>query len=234
MTTLTNPKNANLSTTYDTDKIVGIYAGSFDAATQTTSISYTFNGLPYSVWYYEIAHIFTQPVFCDVLTSTDGVTYTNNASIAFSDSTKLYIYAGQGSAPSGTIYYKLVATWINGYSALTPAVTPVIQGVSGLYYKSTANTPKIYLENVVSIVNNATSSVTHNLGYQPQAKVYMECFSGQVWPCHTGGSNDTFLFADSENTGYFYTSSTALTMFCDQNASSFGASRFWYKVYIDT
>lgn len=234
MVSLTQPANTNIALpNYDIDKIVGIYEGTFDAGSQTTKLTYTFASSPYNVWVYEIPHPFGRPVFCELLTSTDGNLYYNNLSIAWSDSTTLYIYAGQGSAPSGTVYYRLIASWITGYNNLTPAITPVIQGTSGLYYSSVANQQKIYQQNVVSLTNNTTTSVNHNLGYYPNCKVFMECFSGQVWPCHTGGTNDTFLFADAENTGYFSITTSQLNLYCDQNASSFGASRFWYRIYTD-
>lgn len=235
---LTNPQNATIALpAYDIDKIVGIYQGNFNANTQTTQVTYTFGGSPAYVWYYEIAHPFGRPVLCELLTSTTGTTYTNNASIAFSDSTKLYIYAGISfvinTPPTGTIYYRLIASWITGYNNLTPAITPVIQGTSGLYYSSVANQQKIFKQNVVTLAQNASTAITHGLGYYPNCKVFMECFSGQVWPCHTGGTNDTFLFADSENTGYFNVTTTQLNVFCDANASSFGSSRFWYRIFVD-
>lgn len=232
MSLLTQAANVVFATKYPIDKIVGIYSGSFNAATDTTAITYTFIGSPYQVWWYKIPHTFTRPVFCDLLTSTDDTTYTNNTSIAFSDSSYLYIYAGQGIAPSGTIYYKLVASWIDNYDNTNPAITPVIPGNTA-FFDSRQNYQKIYLQNVVSLANGASTSITHALGYQPNAKVYMECFSGQVWPCHTGGTNDAFLFADSENTGYFSMTNSALSIQCDTNASSFGVSRFWYRVYLD-
>jgi hypothetical protein len=235
---LTNPQNATIALpAYDIDKIVGIYEGSFDIVADTTLVTYSLSGFPYYVWYYEIDHSFSRPVFCELLTSTDGSTYVNNKSIAFSDSGKLYIYADanytNSHSTSGTVYYKLIASWITGYDSLTPAITPVIQGTSGLYYSSVANQQKIYEQDVVTLANNTNTPVAHNLGYYPNAKVFMECFSGQVWPCHTGGTNDLFLVDDSMNTGYFKIGSSNITIYCDQNASSFGSSRFWYRVFID-
>lgn len=229
-----NIADINFATEYDIDKIVGIYQGSFNAATQTTPIVYTFISSPYTVWYYEIPHQFGQPIFCEVLTSTDNITFTNTASIAFSDSSTIYIYAGQGIAPTGIIYYKLVASWITGYSILTPSITPVIQGTSSLYYSSIANSQKIFLDDVVPLVNNTTTNIPHNLGYYPNCKVFMECFTGQVWPCHTGGSSDVFFFADNENTGYFNITTSNIEILCDQRLASFGPSRFWYRIYLDS
>jgi len=229
---LRHAANVAFATKYPIDKIVGIYSGSFNAATDTTAITYTFIGSSYKVWWYKIPHVFTRPVFCDLITSTDGDIYTNNASIAFSDSSFIYIYAGQGIAPSGTIYYKLTATWIDYYDNSNPAITPIIPGNTA-FFDSRQNYQKIYLQDVVSLANNTVSTIGHDLGYKPNAKVYMECFAGQVWPCHTGGTNDIFLFADSENTGYFSMTSSNLLLSCDTNALSFGASRFWYRVYLD-
>jgi hypothetical protein len=232
MISLTNIAQTNVATQYPLDKIVGIYEGSFNAGTQTTITTYTLFGLPYKVWYYQIPHSFTRPVFCDVSTSTDGTSY-DNSRIAISDSSKIYIYAGQGSAPSGTIYYRLTATWIDNYDNTNPSISLVNQGAGALYFNSTANYQKIKTQDVVSLANNTNTSVAHNLGYYPNCKVFMESVSGQVWPCHTGGAQDIFSVADSENSGYFSITTTALNIFCDQNASSFGASRFWYRIYLD-
>lgn len=232
MTLSAHAANVAYATAFPIDKIVGVYDGSFNAATDTTFTTYTFVGSPYKVWYYKIAHSFTRPVFCDLLTSTDGIVYTNNVSIAFADSSFLYIYAGQGIVPSGVVHYKLTASWIDNYDGTNPSIIPVIPG-STAFFDSRANYQKIYMQGVTSLASNASTSVTHGLGYTPNAKVYIECFPGQIWPCHTGGTNDTFLFADNENTGYFSMTTSILFINCDLNVSSFGASRFWYKVYLD-
>ena len=235
---LTNPLNANIALpAYDIDKIVGIYEGSFNAATQTTQVTYTLSGFANYVWYYEIAHSFGRPVFCELLTSTDNKTWTNNASIAFSDSTKLYIYAGVSAVintpPAGTIYYRLIASWITGYNNLTPAITPVIQGSSGLYYNSVANQQKIFKTQLFNISQGNTGGVAHNLGYYPNVKLFMECFSGQVWPCHTGLSNDIFKVDDTMNTGYYNVTTSVVNVFLDANINSWGTSRLWCRIYLD-
>jgi hypothetical protein len=216
--------------TLPNDKIVGVYSGTFNAATDTTRITYTLASAPYYAWWYKIPHSFGQPVFTDLMTSTDGTTYSLSNSIAFSDFNFLYIYAGQsassGGNPTGTIYYKLVASWINIYDLAdgssfqgvnlasyintgtiygnSPSVTPVLPNQitafdSRLVYRKVINSQ------LAAVYNGADAAQTSvpTTAKLPIVKGYMECFQNQVWPCHSGGTGDTFLLDDSMETGYY-------------------------------
>jgi hypothetical protein len=233
MSQVTNASKIAFSTAFNVDKIVGIYTGSYNSATQTT----TLGGYLYQ---YAIPHSFTRPVFCDLLVSTDGVNYQDGgttggtlAGIAYSDASNIYVTTGNAS---GTIFYKVVASWIDNYDTTNPLVTPVFQGLTNsAFFDSRQNYQKTYTAGVVTATALGTDTlfnIAHSLGYTPNAKLYFEAVSGQVWPQIYGGTNDYWLYATSMSECYEVISSSNLTIDCFPSATGH-STRVWYKIYLD-
>jgi hypothetical protein len=176
-----------------------------------------------------------------VLISSDGVTYydgnsafTGAGAIPYSDSTKLYILT---NVSSGTIYYKLVCSWIDDYDTSDPAITPVFQPVSGTpIFDSRDNYQKIFKQGVFtasSLAADNLATIDHNLGYSPNYKLYIEAFSGQVWPESAAGVSNFWNYDpnhQSEVTAI--TTTSQLKMDCFLPASGH-TTRVWYRIYLD-
>lgn len=233
MSLQTNYQNVNFASQYAVDKIVGVYNSSFNAATQTTVIG----GYLYQ---YAIPHLFTRPVFCELLWSTDGVTYADGGggeisgqlAISYSDSSNIYVTT---SLNTGTIYYKVIASWIDDYDATNPLITPVLNTTDNFYFDSRNNYQKIYHQDTQTVTGTSGSaSYIHALGYAPNFKVFFESVSGQVWPAIAGGTSDFFLYdATAQYECEATTTTSTLTMALQGGASSV-SSRVWYRVYLNS
>lgn len=220
------------ATQFAVDKIVGTYVGSFNAATQTTVVG----GYLYQ---YAIPHSFTRPVFCELLWSTDGITYADGGSgllsgvpgIAYSDKDNLYITTGLNV---GTIYYKLIASWIDKYDTTNPFITPVINTTADFYFDSRKNYQKIYKQDSKTLTSTSgTLSYIHGLGYAPNAKVFFESVSGQVWPSIAGGTANYFLYDTNAQYECAATMTSSLLNMDLQGGPSSVSCRVWYRVYLD-
>ncbi len=232
MSLLTNAANVQFATEYPIDKIVGIYRGSYNSATQTT----TLGGYLYQ---YTIPHKFTRPVFCELLWSTDGVTYADGGSgtlsgtsgIAYSDANNIYVTTGLAS---GTIYYKVIASWIDNYDTTKPAITPILDTTQNFYFDSRNNYEKIYKQGSLALTGTSgTLSVIHELGYAPNAKVFFESFTGQVWPSISGGAEDFFLYDFATQYECATTITTSLVNMALQGGGSSVSARVWYRIYLN-
>lgn len=245
MSLVSNASQIAFASDFPVDKIVGVWEGTYNRATDVTTRTYTFLGSPYNVYVYRIAHGFTRPVFCDLLWSTDGTTYadggsgatTGGASLAWSDSTYIYIYDAQGVASAGTAHYKVVAFWIDSYDGTDPLVPTYSSANKTIGFDSRENYQKIYLQNVVTVTNSSgslstiLSTVLHGLSYLPNHRVYFEAFSGEVWPAVAGGASNLFLFADNEAECQPYVDTNLLNLLVTLPAHQ--SARVWYRVYLD-
>lgn len=231
MSLLTNEENVQFATEFAVDKIIGVYVDSFNAATQTTNL-----GGAGSLFAHAIPHSFTRPVFCELLWSTDGVTYADGGSgilsgtrgIAFADSNNIYVATGLNS---GTIYYKVIASWIDNYDTTNPLITPVLNTTNNFYFDSRKNYPKIYKQDSQTLSSaSGTLSYLHALGYEPNFKVFFESVAGQVWP-----ANQNQFFVYDFTTQYVCaatTTSSVLSMLLQGGVSS-TSCKVWYRVYVD-
>lgn len=227
------------ATPFNADKIVGVWEGSYNRATQVTARAFTLSGLPYDVFFFRIAHGLPRPVFCDLLWSSDGVTFSDGGfeSIAISDSTYIYIYDAQGVAAAGTAYYKVIAFWIDDYDTTNPSVDSFLSTTKEVNFDSRLNYQKIYQQNVSNfsfssgVLSEVTNNVTHDLGYRANFRAFYEGLANEVWPLH---NNDLFVFDDNELFGKGRMSTTQLSLIQTHPASSTRtSSRVWYKIYLD-
>lgn len=223
---------------YAVDKIVGIYQGTFTAGADTTTIA----GF---LFQYTIPHKFTRPVFTELLWSTDGISYNDgggsgntssgHAAIAYSDANNLYVTT---TVSSGTIYYKLVASWIDSYDSTNPSITPVLNTTKNIYFDTRANYQKLYLSGMTTALGpgfvSATTVITHGLGYKPAAKVYFESVTGQVWPQIDGGTNDIWLYAPGTQAECHTTISASNLNITYTIPASGANTRIWYHIYLNT
>ncbi len=238
MSQASNVSNILFSNAFTTDLVCGLYTGSYNAADYNTVLG----GYLYQ---YDISHNFTRPVFCEGIFSFDGTNYFpsgqgngTNSCIAYSDSSNLYLTS---SASSGTIYYKIITTWIQNYDTSNPLVTfanNVPNPSSSFAFDSRENYQKIDLTAQTTLNNpgsgnTGTTTIAHNLGYSPNYQVFYEAFSGQVWP--EIGNGNTFWLYDftSQYTLQGYTNTSDLTLSYQGGTSSPSTFNAWYKVYYD-
>lgn len=239
MSQVSNVSKINFSTAFLTDKICGILSNTFTAS------SPNLGGYLYQ---YTISHSFTRPVFCDALFSANGTTFVPNGQAdalnsynVYSDSSNIYLLT---TASSGTIYYKEVSTWIDGYDNSNPLISPILQTTlptSDLtYFDSRKNYQKIFMHDVRSVpfpgvgVTNFLT-INHNLGYVPRYKVFFESLPGQVWPLISGGVQDIWLYDSAHQ--YECSSiadSTTLNLIYKGGASAAPNFRLWYRIYYDS
>lgn len=227
MSLIGNSQNVQFATEFSIDKIVGIYVDSFDASHTTVLGGYLYQ--------YAIPHKFTRPVFCELLWSLDGITYatggtgvlSGNFAISYSDSNNIYVTTSLGS---GTIYYKVIASWIDNYDTTNPAITPVLNTTQNFYFDSRNNYQKIYKQNVVTINTGQTVSILHpDLDFAPNAKVFFESFPGQVWPTISGGVSD-FFFYDPGNQYECHATMNLSTLDITMDTGP-SSARAWYRIY---
>lgn len=215
------------------DKIVRVFEGSYNAATDTIARSYTFAGFPLDVYFYRFAHGLPRPVECDLLASTDGgTTYIDGGfdRIAISDSTYVYVFDSVGAAGAGTVRYKVLCNWIDNYDATNPFITSVMYRSKELSLDSRVNYQKIYDQNVLTFNSSSTQTVIHTLGYEPNAKVFFEAFPGEVWPLNAGGTTNLFLVDDSQPECTLKIEDDQISLAMSNVTTT---TRAWYKIYYD-
>lgn len=240
---LTNGQNNTVfASGYSLDKIVKVLQGTFNAATDTIGITYTLAGFPYTVYFYRIAHGFPRPVFTELLWSTDNVTYidggtggdgSGNTSIAFSDSTYVYI---QRPVAIGTVYYKVLCSWIDNYDSSSHFIDIARNTPKPLLFDSRLNFQKIYKQGVLNVDISAAgvSTVIHGLPYIPNAKVFFESMPGQVWPLSFGGLSNPFLYDDTQLQCNLKINSSTIRIETDPPFGATGTRRVWYRIYMDS
>lgn len=230
MSQIDHASDIAFSTQFAADKIVGVYTGSYDSAAQTTILG----GFIYS---FAIPHSFTRPVFCELLWSTDGVNYKDgggSGGIAISDSSNVYIMT---TLPAGTIHYKVICSWIDDYDATNPLITPVLNTTSNEYFDSRFNYQKTYLNSSYTAspsVGGTTTPIDHNLGYAPNAKVFIEALPGQVWPAGLLGVGNPFSYDPAIQYEAVAVITNTQLQITHSSGASAASARIWYKVYLDT
>lgn len=230
MSQLDNISNIKFSTAFNTDKIVGVYRDSYQPGVGTTLIG----GFLYQ---HAIPHSFTRPVFAELLWSTDGVNYFDGgagssgaqSAIAYSDSSNMYILTPSNT---GTLYYKIIATWIDDYDGTNPAIEPVLNTTATAYFDSRLNIPKVITSSTTTISGTGTQDIVHGLGYAPNFKGFFESISGQVWPLISGGNSDAWLYDFSNQMECAaLIDSTKIQL---QHTGPASTRTVWYRVYGDS
>ena len=219
------------------DKIVKVWEGTFDKATDTTNRTDGFTG---SINIYSFAHGFTRPLFLTYLWSDDAITWVDggstnggNASLAFCDATNVHLIASSGA---GTQYYRVIASWIDNYDNTNPLITEYASATKTTKYDSRVNYQKIHSQGESSYSAGVFGSITtvsipHTLGYIPNAKAWFEPIAGEVWPLNSGGASNPFLYTASQDEAYMeiYDNRVDVVVSRFSNASR----RVWHKVYFD-
>lgn len=232
--------NIAFSTAFLVDKIAAIQTGTFTAG------AYNVGGYLYRA---AIPHNLTRPAFTDCLFSTNNSLFVNNGNNdgvnsyeCYSDASNFYLLT---SANSGTIYYKMVATWIDNYDNTNPLIAPVLNTTlssvnNTTNFDSRQNYQKIYIQVPVTVNNPGVGNtgsfpVFHNFGYIPNYKLFFTSLPGQVWPSIAGGAEDEWLYDSAhqyECWGIMDTSK--LTVFYQGGISSAATLTIWYRIYFDS
>lgn len=246
MSLLDNIDKAAYNTLYPTETIVKNFTGSFNYTTDTITRNYTLAGFANPVKAFRIPHGYTRPLFVELFWSLDNSTFTigggsNDAggyyTIAYSDST--YVYVQPTALPANTrLYYKTVCSWIKDYDTTNPSV-PAFSDLPSAYtqvFNSRNSVPAIIQQDVVNMSTSSTSltpvvtPVAHPFGYAPNMKVYVEAFSGEVWPLNYGGASNPYLVDDGQVEAQAFTDTSNLILDASMKASM-GTKRMWYMLY---
>lgn len=245
---LTNIDNVAYTTFFDAEKVVKTFTGSFKYTTSTTTISYTLAGFANNQQAYRIVHGFTRPVFVELQWSLDNVNWSvggasaynsNDFAIGFSDSTYIYILMPYFTGSAGdNVYYKVVCSWITDYDDTNPDVPPFAE-IPDSYtqvFSSRSLFPPVVQQGTISLsttsgaYTDVTGKITHNLGYAPNYKAFVESFSGQVWPLNFGGSGNPYNVDDNQVEAQVFTSTTDMTVDMYTKSAN-GTRKVWYLLY---
>lgn len=242
MSLVSNIQNVSFTTRWPTDKIVGVWEGSYDRTTDVVSRSYTFLGLPYTVYFKRIPHGFTRPIFCDLLWSIDNISFADGgagsisgeSSIAFSDSTYIYIYDSQGAAAVGTAYYKVIGLWIDSYDGTNPLVPNFVSPNKTILFDTRENYQKVYLRDSLTFTASSTQTISHDLGRRPNFRVFFESYPGEVWPLHSGGASNIYFFSDDQTECRAVMGNASLSVQMQYSGSAASGNRkVWPRIYLD-
>ena len=233
MSLISNARDVAFSTRWPTDKIINVWEGSFNRATEVTTVT----GDLGTIYVYRIAHGLTRPVACDLLWTiggawTDGGSYdaSTDISIAYSDSTYIYVISSLYVAAAGTMQYKVLGYWIDEYDTSNPLVESFVSSNKNTVFDTRDSYQKIYDQNVLGFGSSSTQPILHSLGYRPNYRVFYEAISGQVWPMFAGGISNPFLYDTSMAECTAYTTTTTLSV---ELSSVTSTRRAWYKIYLD-
>lgn len=234
MSLISDANDIAFFSTYDVDKIVGVWEGSFNRATDVITRTGDFG----NIYLYRIAHGFTRPVFVDYIWQIGGVWADSGSlddlgdtSIAFSDSTYIYIVSSVFAPAAGTMNYKVIASWITDYDTTNPSVTPYQSPLKQVNFDSRDNYQKIYRQNVLSYAVAGTQSVIHGIGRKVNFRVFYEAITNEVWPAFAGGASNPFLYSSTMTECRATNTTTTLSVQLEVVAST---KRAWYKIYLDS
>lgn len=225
-----NTANIAFSSAFPTDKIVEVYEGSFAAAAATTV-----SGL----WKrHDIPHSFGRPLFTKLLWSLDnssfndgGATNDSGYVISYSDSDNVYVFT---TILTGTIYYKIAGFWIDNYDATNPSVEINANDSSSVWFDSRLNYQKIALQGEYThpAGNSNTEVISHNLGYRPNVRVYVETLPGEVWQAQFGGASYPWAYTTNMVEASIQIGDNDITI---DTYAYVGTpdSRVWYIIYYD-
>jgi len=231
--------SAMFSSQHDIDKIVRIFSGSFLHSTDTT----TRTGNAFNIEVFPIAHDLGRPVACEMQWSADGVNWIDNGSqdsnfqgsLAYSTSTHIYIIS-PFFVGTPRVYYRVWCSWINDYDSSNPLIEVSTYSDTPLVFDSRLNIQKIYDQDVLSFSAGTFGSpqnieVAHDFGYTPNAKVWFEAFTGEVWPLNSGGASNQFLFDYSQDECELRISDNNIEVRYKRFSNAI--RRAWYKIYYD-
>ena len=237
MALINNIDKVALASQYPTDKIVNVFAGSFE--TSTAEWQQDEFGTDYCKKL-RIPHNFTRPVFTKLKWSLDGETWVDGGlgrdfnnpliqSISYSDSNDVVILT---LLTSGVIYYEVICFWIDDYDNTDPLVDSFFDTTKPLAFDSRLNYQKIIKQGEVSLsAPSGSTSISHDAGVIPNAWVYFESNSGQVWPVIQGGIGNPWLYLYSTQREIEY-SITASTLDVELIGGT-GTCRVWYRIYAE-
>lgn len=218
---------------FNTDKIVGVWEGSFNRATDVVEVV----GDAGSIYVYRRAHGFTRPVFADLLWKigggwTDGgcADSAGDVSIAYADSTYVYVVSSVFAPAVGTMQYKVIGSWIDSYDNTDPLVDAFHASTKATLFDSRENYQKIYDQDVLSFTVAETQTVTHSLSYRANFRVFFEAITGEVWPMYAGGASNPFLYDNGLTECRARMKVNTLEVELESVAST---KRAWYKIYLD-
>lgn len=132
------------------------------------------------------------------------------------DTTTVHISGYNSSTSTKTLYFKLFAYAPPDYNGSVPSVGDVTHFV----LNSDNNTPKIIKEGYVDLQSNQSTTIAHNLGYTPQAKVWGIDYYGKTSEMDRFYNNTYNRGADVD--------STNLTI------RAFYTGRYYYHIYGDS
>lgn len=228
-----NARDVAFTTLWPSDTIVIVREGSFNRATDVVEVV----GDAGSIYVYRIAHGFTRPVFVDLLWKmtadwTDGGCYdvADDISIAYSDSTYIYIVSSIFLTATGTFQYKVIGSWIYDFDTTNPLVQSYMSTTKDRLFDTSMNYQKIFKQGELSFGSSSTKSVTHSLGYRPNFRVFYEALPGEVWPMYAGGTANPFLYDFDMAECQARMKTTDLDV---QLSSVTSTRRAWYKIYLD-
>lgn len=230
-----NANNVVFDTALSIDKIVDVWEGSFDKATAIKR-----SGDSGDIYVYRISHGFTRPIFVDLLWSDDNITWADSGvaqtsigdfSLAFSDSTYIYIISSLFAPAVGTRYYKAIGFWIDDYDTTNPLVSSFLSANKKVNFDSRLNYQKIYDHNVLNFATATTQTVSHDLGIRPNFRVFFEAFPGEVWPMNSGGAGNPFNYDSNQTECKARMHSSGLDVTLSTVPSN---RRAWYRIYADS
>lgn len=222
-------------TTHPIDKIVYVWEGNFNRATDVIERVGSFG----SIYVYRIEHGFTRPVFVDLLWSDDNITWADagvvaspsgDVSLGFSDSTYVYVISSLFAPGVGTRYYKAIGFWIDDYDTTNPLVNTYESTNNTINFDSRLNYQKIFQQGALSFGSATTQSIAHNLNKRPNFRVFFEAFSGEVWPMNSGGASNPFLYDANQTECHSRINNTSLDIRLDTVPAT---RRAWYRTYLD-
>lgn len=224
-----NARDISFASKFPIPKIVGVYEGSVSVTNGTLVGGYLYR--------FDIPHGFTRPVFTKLVWSTDNTNWIDGGysyrsgdanqypTIAYSDATNVHILTG---LTSGTLYYKLIAFWIDNFDATNPLVTEYHSPNKETAFDSRDNYQKIALQGSTDGTGGDVF-ITHALGYYPTARVFFEAFPGEVWPANAGGASNYFLWnPGTQQELQYYLSTSNLVL-----ETTPAGRKIWYEVYFD-
>lgn len=233
MSLVDNARDVAFTTRWSTDKIVGVWEGSFNRATDVIEVVGDFG----SIYVYRIPHGFTRPLATDLLWKISGA-WTDGGcsdsafdiSVSYSDDTYVYVVSSVFSTATGTMHYKVIGSWITDYDGANPLVPSFVSTNKTKVFDTSVNYQKIYLQDVLSFTSATTQTVTHSLGYRANFRVFHEAIAGEVWPMFAGGGSNPFLYDSSFSDCLARMKVNTLEVELDPVTVT---KRAWYKIYLD-
>lgn len=240
MSLTSNFEDVAFTTTESIDKIVKVFTGNYTAADLTTRV-----GNLDTAYIFTIPHGLSRPVFCELLWSVDGGTTwvdggvldaaTVQAKLAFSDNTNIYILDSL-AGPTASVLYKVYCSWIDDFDTTNPLVDVAQFNSAPTQFDSRLNYQKIFRQGVLTYSPGTfgvteVQTVAHSLGYSPNAKVWFEAFTGEIWPLIAGGNDDPFLYSLTQDECRLSIDDTKITVSLDKFSNA--THRAWYKIYYD-